>query len=156
MPMSRAMRWQPMLAFLLLAASASADELFPGRKFTVLDEPWRVAVADLNGDRIPDLVTADHAQDGVSVLLGTGGGSFEAPRGYRAGDGAAFVVTGDLDGDFRPDLVVANSLGGDISVLLSHAPQAVPALGPSGLVATALLLAVAVRRTLRAGRPSLR
>ena len=44
-----------------------------------------VAVADLDGDTVPDLVTANG--DDVSVLLGNGDGSFQDARvSFAAGD----------------------------------------------------------------------
>ena len=39
-----------------------------------------VAVGDLNGDGIPDIVTANRVDDTVSVFMGTGDGTFEPPR----------------------------------------------------------------------------
>ena len=59
-----------------------------------------VAVADLNGDRKPDLVT-----DGVVVLLNRGGGRFGRARSYDIGY-AKGVAVGDLNRDGRPDVVL--------------------------------------------------
>ena len=62
------------------AASAATRARFsaPVEAF-VGSVPFRVAVADLNGDGIPDLATADNGARGASVLLGRGDGSFR-PR----------------------------------------------------------------------------
>ena len=48
-----------------------------GSPFTVgtNTNPVSVAIADVNGDGIPDLVTADKGTNQVSVLLGAGGGT---------------------------------------------------------------------------------
>jgi hypothetical protein len=95
-----------------------------------------VAVADVNGDGKPDLVVANKCLNscpngfgigGVSVLLGNGDGSFQAPRSYAtASYDAASVAVADVNGDGKPDLVVANfyqnsdqSTGG-VSVLLAN------------------------------------
>ncbi len=43
--------------------------------------PGAVAVADLTGDGIPDLVVADYHSNSVSVLMGNGDGTFR-PAGY--------------------------------------------------------------------------
>jgi hypothetical protein len=80
-------------------------------------EPRSVAVADLTGNGIPDLVTADgnisgqHAghSPGVSVLLGNGDGTFQAARTFPAGDNPIAVVVGDFNGDGIPDLAVADA-----------------------------------------------
>ena len=45
--------------------------------------PASVAASDVNGDSLPDLVTANFSANTVSVLLGTGSGSFGAPHRLR-------------------------------------------------------------------------
>ena len=59
-----------------------------------------IAIADLNGDRKPDLVT-----DGLVVLLNRGDGSFGRGRSYDIGYAQGLAV-GDLNRDGRPDVVV--------------------------------------------------
>ncbi|MBW2274366.1 MAG: VCBS repeat-containing protein [Deltaproteobacteria bacterium] len=77
-------------------------------------------MADLDGDTVPDVVTANPVGDGVSVLLGNGDGSFQAPLSFATGGySPVFVAVADLDGDTFPDLVTANVNGDDVSVLLN-------------------------------------
>src|SRR5439155_14826465 len=48
--------------------------------------PLSVALGDLNGDGVPDLVSANDDSTGtVSVLLGNGAGGFGAKTDYAAG-----------------------------------------------------------------------
>ena len=48
-----------------------------------------MAVGDLNGDGKPDLVVSDALSNTISVLLGNGDGTFQAPRQFAIG---AFAV----------------------------------------------------------------
>jgi len=78
-----------------------------------------VAVGDFNGDGVPDLVVADRHGflSGVSVLLGKGDGTFQAPRAFVVGSDATSVAVGKFRGAGMPDdLAVTGS--GYVSVLL--------------------------------------
>jgi hypothetical protein len=105
-----------------------------------------VAIADLTGNGIPDIVVAnqclkpfDHygqywcsgysANGIISVFLGNGDGTFQSPVTYSSvGLVAGSVAIGDLNRDGIPDLVVADacvnfacaSPGGAVSVLLGN------------------------------------
>ena len=82
------------------------------------DFPRSVAVADLNADGAPDLVTANGASNDVSVLLGSGDGTFQAQQTFPVSDGPFSVAVADLNADGAPDLVTANGFSDDVSVLL--------------------------------------
>ena len=63
-------------------------------------------MADLNGDRIPDVVNAgDNAE--IERLLGLGGGAF-APGAYYATKNASRAALADVNGDGFPDVALAN------------------------------------------------
>ena len=84
-----------------------------------------VAVADLNGDRKPDLVVANKFSSSVGVLLGKGDGTFQLTASYSSGGPfAQSVAIADLNGDAKPDVVVVNVLpNGDpntVGVLLGN------------------------------------
>jgi hypothetical protein len=68
-----------------------------------------VAIADLNGDLIPDVVVTNYDSGDVSVLLGRGDGTFEPQRRFDATAGPFALAVGDLNGDGIPDLAVVDA-----------------------------------------------
>jgi hypothetical protein len=88
--------------------------------FAVGNDPRSVAVADVNGDGRPDLVTANANSNTVSVLLGNGNGTFQSAVNFAVGTNPLSVAVADVNGDGRPDLVVANELGNTVSLLLGN------------------------------------
>ena len=109
------------LLFLFAALTGTASAaltLKPASNFPAGNGAFSVAIGDLNGDGRPDLATANQFSDNVSVLLGTGTGSFGAKTDFAAGNGPFSVAIGDLNGDGRPDLATANFNSDNVSVLL--------------------------------------
>src|SRR5262249_59362016 len=101
--------------------------------FAAGPSPVFVVVVDVNGDRLLDLVVVNSTSNVVSVLLGNGNGTFQAPQSFATGTFTfpRAVAVEDVDGDGKLDLVVANSFSFDVSVLLGNgdgtfqAPQGV-------------------------------
>jgi hypothetical protein len=89
------------------------------------DSPTSVVVRDFDGDGHLDLAVANGGYDyrgfpgNMSVLLGTGDGTFQAAQNYAAGAGPTSVVVGDFNGDSYPDLAVTAREG--VTVLLNAA-----------------------------------
>jgi FG-GAP-like repeat/FG-GAP repeat len=67
----------------------------------------QVAIGDMNGDGLPDLVSADF---NVSLFLQTSPGTFASPVSLYSG-GANWVAVGDLNGDGIPDIALTDSVG---------------------------------------------
>jgi hypothetical protein len=107
------------LATSIASGRADAEALFLGQKFPAGDAPRSVAVADLDGDGVPDLVTANFGSHDFSVLRGRDDGSFQAAVRFPAGElpRPAFVAVADLDGDRVPDLVTTNFDSDDVRLL---------------------------------------
>lgn len=81
--------------------------------------PSSVALADLDGDGQLDIITANGDSDDLSVLLGSGDGTFAGQVSLDAGGQTPTgLAVADLDGDGQPDLVTANADSDDLSVLL--------------------------------------
>jgi hypothetical protein len=87
------------------------------RDGTHVASPTSVALGDLNGDGMPDIVTANRYRNTVSVLLGKGDGTFAAQMDYSPGEGPEEVALGDLNGDGKLDIVTANIDSATVSVL---------------------------------------
>ena len=82
--------------------------------------PEELIAADVNGDGILDLVTANEVGNSVSVLLGKADGTFQAHVDYSVGASTCpiAVAGADLDGDGHIDLATANLCNNSASVLL--------------------------------------
>jgi hypothetical protein len=105
-----------------LASSATVNEsvtAIAGTGFAEVNGPFPVgtmpvamAVADVNGDGLADLIVANLESDNISVLLGSRGGGFSPAPGSPIAEGDAYqpvaVAVGDFNGDGKPDLVIAN------------------------------------------------
>jgi RHS repeat-associated protein len=74
-----------------------------------------LAMADMNGDGLPDIATADSnslsGPGGVSVYLNRGGGSIDSPIFIPTGTFSPRGLSlGDMNGDSEPDVVLENNL----------------------------------------------
>jgi hypothetical protein len=100
------------------------DGSFQGaRSYPVGNMPRSVAVGDINGDGIPDLVVAAYGYPSgtVNILLGNGDGTFGASQSYTVGYDPARVVLVDFNGDGKLDLAVAHVNGnGTVSIALGN------------------------------------
>jgi hypothetical protein len=83
-------------------------------------DPHSVAAGDLNGDAMPDLVTANWGDDTISVLFNRGDGSFQPKHDYGAGLQPTSLAIDDLNGDGESDVVAADSGTRSVSVLLNR------------------------------------
>lgn len=89
------------------------SKLVPGKA------PTRVAIGDVNGDKIADAVFANYGNSSVTVVLGSRD-DFNTSTGWTTAVGKfpTGVAIGDLNGDGRGDIVTSNYDDNDISVLL--------------------------------------
>lgn len=119
---------------------------------------FSVAVGDFNGDGKADLAVANECPDSncnagaVSVLLGNGDGTFQAPKTYSSGGSEAYAVAvADVNKDGKADLIVANGCesatqcaNGVVGVLLGNGDgtfQSASTYSSGGVVATSVTIA---------------
>jgi|SRR5271156_474949 hypothetical protein len=91
------------------------------RAFESGSYPTSLVTADFNGDGELDLATNTCAVVGhchISVLLGNGDGTFQAPIKFPVGVGPTGLVTADFNHDGKPDLATLTGDAG-ITVLLN-------------------------------------
>jgi large repetitive protein len=81
------------------------------------NSPSSIALADLRGLGIPDLVVSRSTDNTVAVLPGTGKGTFAAAVPYAVGHAPGALVVADFNGDGQPDVAVANTADSSVSVL---------------------------------------
>src|SRR5438105_2253102 len=87
-------------------------------------KPAAVALADVNGDGIPDLIVANSGTDKVEIFQGLGNNVFaQTPSqllNLPAGAAAKAMVVADFTGTGLPDIAVANSGTNNVTVFLDN------------------------------------
>ncbi len=110
------------------------NQASPGRGDGTFDEqpvipigaaPSYVVLADVNRDRILDVVVTQQTAGSIRVLLGNGvngigDGTFTSGQEIATGAGAMHISLGDFNGDNEIDMAVANRVAGTISILLGN------------------------------------
>jgi hypothetical protein len=94
--------------------------------FSVGDYPKDIAAADFNGDGKKDLVTVNYSSHNISVLMGTGTGSFLPAVNYSMTSSAYCVVTGDFNNDGDVDIAAT----GNNNVMFMYLNTGTGAFGP--------------------------
>ncbi|WP_345050073.1 VCBS repeat-containing protein, partial [Hymenobacter glaciei] len=91
---------------------------------------YAIAMGDVTGDGLTDIVTVSFDNTTASVLAGLVGGGFASAVNYAtapnnaptaSGGAPQGVALGDVNGDGRRDIVVANTFASNVGVLLSLA-----------------------------------
>ncbi len=101
--------------------------------FVTGDQPFFVAINDLDGDGKPDLVGANFGSNTISVLRNSSMSgiislsSFEAKTDFATGTAPVSIVINDFDGDNSPEIAVANYNSTSISIF-----QRTPPPSPAG------------------------
>ena len=79
--------------------------------------PVDIVAGDFKGDGRLDLATGNAGSWDISVLLGKGDGTFEAPRESVVGDDATALATGDFTGNRNLGVAVLNEGSDSVTIL---------------------------------------
>jgi hypothetical protein len=131
-----------------------AGTLGTSTNYNVGHNPVALATGDFNGDGKLDLVVVNQIDNTVSVLLGNGDGTFQAPltsNNFPTDLSPNTVVVGDFNGDGKLDLAVGYSAASTtpvVSVLLGNGDGTFqpPIDSPSAGIATIALVAADFNR----------
>jgi len=104
----------------LLGVATGGFAAAAGSPFAVGSKPVSIAVADFNGDFVPDLAIVNTGDNTVTVLLGNGKGGFTAvpDSSFAVGSAPVSVAAADFNKDGKNDLAIANSGDNSVTVLL--------------------------------------
>jgi uncharacterized repeat protein (TIGR02059 family) len=84
------------------------------------NQPFAVAMADINGDGLNDVVVANRGSGDIALLINDGAGGFLAPQLFAVGNQPTHIVLKDINADGIPDAIVANNSSDDVSILLGN------------------------------------
>ncbi|MBN8554562.1 MAG: VCBS repeat-containing protein [Deltaproteobacteria bacterium] len=87
--------------------------------YTVKTAPRNVSIGDINGDGINDLVVSNFTTGQVSLLTGTGSGTYNTQSNITA-TAARGLDVGDIDGDGVLDIVTTNRTSGLLNVSVGY------------------------------------
>ncbi|MFD1875569.1 FG-GAP-like repeat-containing protein [Hymenobacter bucti] len=119
--------------------------------------PYSIAVADVNGDGKPDLLTTNFILSTVGVLLGNGNGTFQAPINYNTGGNSSpySIAVVDVNSDGKPDLLTANNGNNTVGVLLGNGNGTFQPIVTYGMGANSFPYSIAVADVNGDGKPDL-
>lgn len=98
------------------------DGTFNPAVHTNVHSPIHIVIADLNADNKLDLAISSARTDNLSIMLGNGNGTFQAPVTYAVGDEPRQLGVADFNGDTKPDVAinVASAFVNYVAILIGN------------------------------------
>ena len=102
----------------LLTGHAHAQDFAPPINYPVGTQPREIAIGDLNGDGILDMVVPNSGSDTITVMIGLSNSNFLTLVPIPVGDRPEDVDIADINGDGHQDIIVANRDSRNFGILL--------------------------------------
>ena len=90
----------------------------PHISYTIGDDPELMRYEDINGDGLPDILSANNVSEDISVLLAQPGGEFQPATAIEFRDETRYFDVVDVNGDDRPDIIASIWNWDEITVFL--------------------------------------
>ena len=95
----------------------ASGKFLTGKDVALGNSPSSVALGDLSGRGVLDLLVTRSSDNTIAVLRGVGDGTFQAPAAYNVGATPGSVAIADFNGDGKLDVAVSNIADSTVSVL---------------------------------------
>jgi len=93
--------------------------MLKGSPFQAGQNPNRIAIGDVNGDGLNDIVTSDYEGNKIYLFIMDKNGSTLSQSAITVGNHPKGVAIADLNGDGKGDIVVCNNADNNISIIWS-------------------------------------
>lgn len=93
--------------------------MMKGSPFEAGKIPNRIAIGDINGDRVNDIIISDNENDKIYLYLMSKGGNISSNYTITVGNHPKGIAIADLNRDGKGDIVVCNQLDNDISIIIA-------------------------------------
>ena len=104
----------------LLGDGKGKFTMINGSPFEAGKIPNRIAIGDVNGDGVNDIVTSDNSSNKIYLFIMNRNGSVISQSSIAVGNQPKGVAIGDLNGDKKGEIIVCNNADNDISIISNN------------------------------------
>ncbi|HLP16173.1 MAG TPA: VCBS repeat-containing protein [Bacteroidota bacterium] len=106
-----------------LLLSSVADSTYAVVRYPVRYYPDHAVIADLDADRLPDIISYGKVSSGITVLRGLGKGAFAEAKELFSDIPVSDVSVRQLNGDGFPDVILYNWLSAELVFMIGMGNQ---------------------------------